>query len=942
AHLPNRPAGPGAGRLLASARARPGRFAAARAHHPGHPVRQSRRHAGHYRHAAERAGLLRSPQRRAAQPGGAAAGGERGIGAGRRRPAGAGALPGAHGLQRHPPLCQERDHRLPGARGHALRARRERHHLVRRNRLHAAAAHGQRGRAGHGAEHPGALGHRHLAGFGGDRGGARRGDRGVAPLAGRGGARFRPPVPLPVRRLALRRALAHRRPGDHPHLRPRDAAPILPPVVPPGADVGDRRGRLRRGRSGAQDPRRVRRHPRAGRAGAAGKPGAGAGQRPRDRHGGSRDQQHGPERQLVPPGAPGLVAPRLSRGPGGVDVRGDAGRPPERHQPAARRAVSGRGLVPGRVAAAGGNLCAERRRPAGRGGARAGRRAHRGAARGAPRLYPRGAGARKGGVPADVGADLRRAPQDHQRPVRGPVRRPLPARRPAADGGRRVGHAERVPARHYGGGRERGRPRLRGHARPHGAGHRARERRHGAPRRAQAGRRRRLGCPRPRYGLPRNGIGRAAHGRASGGGERGVGGVRSRGGHHPVDAEQRRAGGAEADGLPGRPGAVRRHQPRWAVAASRQPVPARPAGDRGGAGGRRGGAGADGAAAAAGGKGGQRGDHHRRAARDGERLRGAARRRNHVPAGSPVLYRAPPRHHRVGSLPPARARDAAQPRRHPGKRLRRHADGRAHAAPPARAALHRGHVRLAEPGPGAGHLPAALCRRGRLHLLPGRQLSAGQHPATGGALPGQPSRGRGARTLARCRHPSAREGGGKDGAPRRGAQGADHALLHGPGAVLPRGPVGDHQPGRRPGDPPARTAARAAGCDLRRVGERQRIARPRAAVRGGDRLQHRPRPAGRADARDVRRDRQPARPRRAGRRGAEGSRGAPAQQGNLAAPERRVADGADGVPAPGVGRAGDRRRPALGHPHPGTHPRRRQAVPEPPAVRAGVADAGTM
>ena len=73
---------------------------------------------------------------------------------------------------------------------------------------------------------------------------------------GAGRAHQRPPVPLPVRRVALRRAPAHRRPGDAADVPAGDAAPLLRAVVPAGADGHRRGGRVRPARDGGAHPPR--------------------------------------------------------------------------------------------------------------------------------------------------------------------------------------------------------------------------------------------------------------------------------------------------------------------------------------------------------------------------------------------------------------------------------------------------------------------------------------------------------------------------------------------------------------------------------------------------------------------------------------------------------------------------------------------------------------
>ena len=75
----------------------------------------------------------------------------------------------------------------------------------------------------------------------------------------------------------------------------------------------------------------------------------------------------------------------------------------------------------------------------------------------------------------------------------------------------------------------------------------------------------------------------------------------------------------------------------------------------------------------------------------------------------------------------------------------------------------------------ASHLPRALRRRGRLHLLPGGHLQPGLDAAAGADLPGQPPRHRPRETCARRGHPPAAGRGAGAGAARDGAQGAHGA-----------------------------------------------------------------------------------------------------------------------------------------------------------------------
>ncbi len=86
--------------------------------------------------------------RAAGQPDRAAAGGERGLDPGRRRPAGARALRRAHGLQRDEELPERRRPEVLRVDRHAVRPEPERRHQLRPDGLHAADPDRQaRGRA---------------------------------------------------------------------------------------------------------------------------------------------------------------------------------------------------------------------------------------------------------------------------------------------------------------------------------------------------------------------------------------------------------------------------------------------------------------------------------------------------------------------------------------------------------------------------------------------------------------------------------------------------------------------------------------------------------------------------------------------------------------------------------------------------------------------------
>ena len=223
---------------------------------PGHPRRA----------AAQRAALLRPPQRPAGQPRVAAAGGRRRQRPGSRRPARAGPLPRAHGLQRQHPLQAGRAGGLPRVDRRPVRPARQRLDLVRRDHLHARGPDRSRRLRGQGAAGAARLRRRRIAHHRGDRSRARRRARGMARPAGRQLAHHRPAAAGHLLRLALRRSPADRPARDPQGVPARSGARLLPDLVPrrPHGRGGLRRHRRRRGRADGAGP--LRRPADAGRA----------------------------------------------------------------------------------------------------------------------------------------------------------------------------------------------------------------------------------------------------------------------------------------------------------------------------------------------------------------------------------------------------------------------------------------------------------------------------------------------------------------------------------------------------------------------------------------------------------------------------------------------------------------------------------------------------
>ncbi|CAA9341311.1 MAG: Probable zinc protease pqqL, partial [uncultured Gemmatimonadetes bacterium] len=899
----------------------------------------AQRHHGAGGAAQQRADVLRASQPGAQRPRRAAPGGQRRVGAGDGRGARVRALRGAHGLQRHPPLLAAPDRGLHGARGDALRARRERVHLVRRDRVHAHHPHGQRAAAGHGAGHPGRLGLGDLLRHGGGAAGEGR-DRGGVASGARGGAAAAGPAPgSPLRPLALRHAPPHRHAGKRAAGARRGAARLLPPLVPPGADGRDRRGRLRPREDGGDDRGALRPHPRGRhlRAAALLVSGDPPGRHPllhRRRPGGHLLHRDGGAHG---PGARPAHGARVPAVHHRHAVRRRAQRPPQRGHPASRRALPGR-LLRERVAGAdAGRLLPHGALPRGGHGAGAGRAARRGGAGRALRLHSGRAGARKGRAAAVVGADPPRAGDDHLRAVRGAVRGALPVRRSAAHRGDGVpAAAGPAPGDPLLGG-ERARAGVAGGAQPLHPGEHPRARRRRPAGQRPPGRRHRFRGARPPGPLHRDGLHRAPPPQSAGWRAGGVGAAHRGGGRHGVGALQRRAGSDEAHPVP--PGRDRagRTQPRRLVAAGRCRLPARRHGRGGGAGGRRGDPHGGRAGEAPGGENGKRGRGDRRAERVRLRLRRPARRGNDVPARLPLLHGAPPRPGGVGSVPGAGPRGVPRPLRQPGGGVRGHAAGGAHAGAPARPPPDRRRRRFAGPGPRSGRVPRPLQRRGRLHLLHGGRLPAGLAAPPRGALPGRPSRRRPPRDAAGPRRAPAGRRGAQVGAARGGAAGAH------PGGVQRAGGVGAAQrgppphPGGRAADPPARAAARGAVGNVRRGRGRLRPARaaPRVPLRGG--LQRRPRPPGRALQGPLRRaGGREARRRHRGRPG-EGARAAAPRARDPAPRERLLDEPARAVRPLRLGPGRHPRPPALPDLHPRRPAGRRACLPGHQPLRAGVA-----
>ena len=95
---------------------------------------------GHPRHAAERPALLRARQRQAGPPRRAPARHQGGLGARRRRPAGAGALRRTHAVRGHAQLSAGRSQRVPGDARRRHRTGRQRANELRRHAVHPARA----------------------------------------------------------------------------------------------------------------------------------------------------------------------------------------------------------------------------------------------------------------------------------------------------------------------------------------------------------------------------------------------------------------------------------------------------------------------------------------------------------------------------------------------------------------------------------------------------------------------------------------------------------------------------------------------------------------------------------------------------------------------------------------------------------------------------------
>ena len=277
---------------------------------------------GHDRHAAERAEVLHPAQYAAGKTRQPSAGGEGGLGGRGERPAGAGAFPRAHGLQRYEALQARRADCGAGIDRRAARPARQRLHIVRRNGLHVPAADRQAGPGRKRHAGAGGLRRRHEPRSGGDRQGARRRHRGVARRARRGLTPARSADPRPLLRVQVRRTPAHRQAGHSQGLQAGTAARLLHEVVPPRPH-GDRRRRRHHGRRDGSDGAQGVRRPdetgggRAGphlRGAAADRPAGQDGDRPRsDAVIGLLDQQAaadaGGNRRRVPPrpGAPAGV-----------------------------------------------------------------------------------------------------------------------------------------------------------------------------------------------------------------------------------------------------------------------------------------------------------------------------------------------------------------------------------------------------------------------------------------------------------------------------------------------------------------------------------------------------------------------------------------------------------------------------------------------------------
>ena len=224
---------------------------------------RSRRPADHRRHAVQRPALLHPQESAAAGPRRAAAGRQRGIDSRRRRPARAGALRRAHGLQRHAPLPEAGCRRLPAVDGHALRRAHQRQHELRSDGLPAADSHRQCRRHRPVAAHPGRLGACRLVRSRGDRQGARRHPRGVAGGPRRRRADARRAASRPAQGLPLRRSPADRQARDHPDVPLRPSEEVLHRLVPARSDGGHRRRRFRSVGDRSAHQVALRRHPGA-------------------------------------------------------------------------------------------------------------------------------------------------------------------------------------------------------------------------------------------------------------------------------------------------------------------------------------------------------------------------------------------------------------------------------------------------------------------------------------------------------------------------------------------------------------------------------------------------------------------------------------------------------------------------------------------------------
>ena len=204
-----------------------------------------RRPADHRRHAAQRDALLRAPQPAAARPRRTAAGGQGRLGAGRRRPARAGALRRAHGVQRDAELPPAGDRHLHAGDRDALRRARQRPHQLRRDGLRAADSDHRCPRHRPGAADHGGLGQRRDVRSRRSRQGTRRHPRGMAAGPWRRRAHAEHHHADPAEGIALRGAVADRHARQHPQRALRAAEAVLHRLVSPRPDGGDRRRRLR-------------------------------------------------------------------------------------------------------------------------------------------------------------------------------------------------------------------------------------------------------------------------------------------------------------------------------------------------------------------------------------------------------------------------------------------------------------------------------------------------------------------------------------------------------------------------------------------------------------------------------------------------------------------------------------------------------------------------